>query len=116
MNVDDGIGCTDDSCDEVGDVVVNTPVNANCDDGDVCNGAEICHVTFDCQSKQPLNCDDADPCTADSCDQVLGCAHDPIPMCGAAVPSASPGGRMLVGLLLMSAGAVFLGQRRRQRS
>jgi hypothetical protein len=33
-----------------------------------------------------------------------------------AVPSASPGGRMLVGLLLMSAGAVFLGQRRRQRS
>ncbi|MBW2400582.1 MAG: hypothetical protein JRG80_15075, partial [Deltaproteobacteria bacterium] len=57
--IDDGVMCTDDSCDEVGDVVVNTPVNANCDDGDVCNGADICHVTFDCQPKQPLNCSDA---------------------------------------------------------
>jgi hypothetical protein len=32
---------------------------------------------------------------------------------GASVPSASPGGRMLVGLMLMSAGAVLLIQRRR---
>jgi hypothetical protein len=29
--IDDGIGCTDDSCDEVGNVVVNAVNNANCD-------------------------------------------------------------------------------------
>jgi len=51
-------------------------------------------------------------CTADSCDEVLGCAHDPIPDC-AAVPSASLGGRIFLGLLLMSAGALFLVQRSR---
>ena len=27
-------------------------------------------------------CDDSDPCTADRCDAVLGCASDPIPGCG----------------------------------
>jgi len=45
----DGIGCTDDSCDEVNDVIVNTPNDANCpDDGLFCNGDEYCHPTNDC--------------------------------------------------------------------
>jgi hypothetical protein len=74
--------------------------------GDACSGGS-------CQAGGPTDCDDADECTADSCDQLLGCAHDPIPLCGTSVPSASAGGRMLVGLLLMSAGVVFLVHRRR---
>ena len=53
--VDDGVGCTDDSCDEASDLIVNAANAANCDDGDAC--------------------------TAESCDEILGCAHDPIPDC-----------------------------------
>jgi hypothetical protein len=62
VDPDDGVACTDDSCDEVGDVVVN--------------------------AASDLNCDDADACTADSCDALLGCAHDPIELCvGVGVPA-----------------------------
>jgi len=43
--IGDGVSCTDDSCDEVNDVIVNNPNNANCDDGAFCNGAETCDAT-----------------------------------------------------------------------
>jgi hypothetical protein len=33
VSVDDGVTCTDDSCDEVADVVVNTPNDGNCATG-----------------------------------------------------------------------------------
>jgi len=114
LDCDDTNGCTDDSCDSgLGCQYVNN--TDLCDNGDACTSDDSCGGGS-CQAGGPTDCDDGDECTADSCDQVLGCAHDPIPLCGSAVPSASPAGRMLVGLLLMSAGAVFLGQRRRQRS
>ncbi len=48
--VDDGVGCTDDSCDEVNDVVVNATNNANCDNGLFCDGAETCDAALDCQA------------------------------------------------------------------
>ncbi|MEE9296795.1 MAG: hypothetical protein V3W34_17765, partial [Phycisphaerae bacterium] len=38
--IDDGVACTDDSCDEVLDVVVNTPNDANCDNLLFCDGVE----------------------------------------------------------------------------
>ncbi len=66
---DDGVGCTDDSCDEDADRCVNTPVDANCDDGDWCNGAEVCDAVQDCQPGQPPDCDDGVGCTDDSCDE-----------------------------------------------
>jgi hypothetical protein len=69
-DVDDGVGCTDDSCDEVNDVVVNTPNDANCDDGLFCNGAETCDATLDCQPGTPPDVDDGVGCTVDSCDEV----------------------------------------------
>ncbi len=48
-NPDDGVGCTDDSCDEVNDVIVNTPNDVHCpDDGLFCNGDEFCHAVNDC--------------------------------------------------------------------
>jgi cysteine-rich repeat protein len=60
---DDGVACTDDSCSELDDVVVNSPNSAACDD--------------------------SDECTADACDSIAGCTHDPIPFCGAPI-AATP--------------------------
>jgi hypothetical protein len=48
--------------------------NAQCDDGNVCNGAETC-VAGACQPGTALNCDDANVCTTDSCVPASGCAH-----------------------------------------
>jgi cysteine-rich repeat protein len=66
---DDGVGCTADSCDEGADACVNTPDDALCDDGLFCNGAETCDATLDCQAGAPVDCDDADICTDDSCNE-----------------------------------------------
>jgi hypothetical protein len=63
VNVDDGVGCTDDSCDEVNDVVVNAPNDANCDNGQFCDGSETCDQVNDCQAG-------TDPCGGAACDEV----------------------------------------------
>ena len=47
-STDDGVTCTDDSCDEVNDVVVNLPNDGNCGNGDFCDGAETCDVSTEC--------------------------------------------------------------------
>lgn len=45
---------------------------AQCDDGDFCNGAETCDLPAgECLPGPPPTCDDADPCTADSCGEDL---------------------------------------------
>ncbi|MEO7329230.1 MAG: carboxypeptidase regulatory-like domain-containing protein [Minicystis sp.] len=49
-----------------------TPCN---DDGNPCNGAEICNGAGQCAATIPPNLDDGDPCTLDSCDPVQGIAH-----------------------------------------
>lgn len=49
-----------------------------CDDGDACNGLETCDEgTGECLPGAPLNCDDADPCTFDSCDHTGQCVNEP---------------------------------------
>jgi len=48
--VDDGVGCTDDSCDEANDVVVNAPNDGLCDNGLFCDGSETCDAVTDCQA------------------------------------------------------------------
>jgi hypothetical protein len=72
VNCDDGVGCTDDSCDEVNDTCDHTPNNANCpDDGLFCNGDDLCDPVADCSST-------GDPCPAgttcseatDTCDEI----------------------------------------------
>lgn len=50
--------------------------NAECDDNDVCNGAETC-VSGVCVSGTSLTCNDQDPCTDDSCDSLGGCTTAP---------------------------------------
>ena len=69
-STDDGVACTDDSCDEASDSIVNVPNNANCADGLFCNGAEICDAVADCQAGTPPNVDDGVACTDDSCDEA----------------------------------------------
>ena len=69
-SIDDGVACTDDSCDEVNDVIVNTANNANCDDTLFCNGSETCDAVNDCQAGSPPSIDDGVACTDDSCDEV----------------------------------------------
>jgi hypothetical protein len=73
----DGVGCTDDSCDTTADACVNDPNDANCpDDGTFCNGTEFCDPAADCSST-------GDPCPPgeicdedqDTCD-VVGCTTD----------------------------------------
>ncbi len=71
--IDDGVGCTNDSCDEANDVVINVTDNASCDDGQFCNGVETCHAAFDCQAGQ-FPCSDGVGCTLDGC-------HEPTDTC-----------------------------------
>ena len=75
--------------------------DADCSDGDFCNGVESCNggvcvagSPVDCAdgnactvdtcspsggcSNTPLDCDDGNECTVDSCDGVLGCVNVPI--------------------------------------
>ncbi len=58
-----------------------------CDDGDVCNGAEVC-VAGMCLPGVPLVCDDGNACTTDTCDRLTGCHSTPIPGCGGCTTAA----------------------------
>ena len=75
---DDGVGCTVDACDETSDTCTNPPDDASCDDGNVCSGIETCDPNNDCQAGTPLDCDDQELCTTDSCDSITGCANVPV--------------------------------------
>src|SRR5262249_29294707 len=58
---------------------VHTPVN--CDDGDACT-IDSCDPQAGC-THVPRDCDDGEPCTADSCDPLTGqCLHNAGPSCG----------------------------------
>ena len=69
---DDDVSCTDDTCDDVLDVCYNEPNDANCDNGQWCDGVEICDPIDDCVISPGTvpDCDDLVDCTDDSCDDV----------------------------------------------
>jgi Dictyostelium (slime mold) repeat len=84
-----GVGCTTSersgSCDDgnlctTGDACAagtctGTPL-ACADDGDVCNGTQVCDPsTGTCGPIPAPSCDDGNPCTADACDPTAGCTH-----------------------------------------
>lgn len=56
--------------------------DADCDDGNVCNGAERCIDTV-CGPGTPMTCDDGDACTDDACDETLGCVYEDNGTCSA---------------------------------
>ncbi len=68
--LDDGVACTEDSCDEETDAVVHSPNPASCDNGLFCDGAESCDALLGCQAGSPPPVDDGVACTDDSCDEA----------------------------------------------
>jgi hypothetical protein len=50
--------------------------DGQCNDDNPCNGIETCR-SGSCVAGTPLNCDDANPCTADTCNPMAGCQHTP---------------------------------------
>ena len=71
----DGNPCTDDSCDPAQGCTYGLN-SLPCDDGDVCTAGEKCENGA-CAGGIGVNCNDGNPCTDDSCDAALGCAHHP---------------------------------------
>lgn len=75
---DDGLACTSDFCSPATDMCAHTPNHASCDDGQYCNGSEVCDLTSGCQSGTAPVCNDTIPCTVDACDEATdSCTHTP---------------------------------------
>jgi cysteine-rich repeat protein len=70
---DDGNPCTSDTCDPVTGCVF-TDNDDGCDDGNACTTVDVCE-SGTCNGYVAPDCDDADVCTTDSCDPVVGCIH-----------------------------------------
>ena len=75
INCADDNPCTDDSCDAV-DGCLHAPNEVPCSDGSVCTVNDTCKDS-QCDPGVDLDCNDNNPCTADSCDPAAGCTHDP---------------------------------------
>ncbi len=72
---DDGLACTTDVCGGTTGCSHQSS-GAPCDDGDLCTTGDSC--TLDgCKPDGATNCDDANPCTQDTCDADTGCSHAP---------------------------------------
>ena len=61
-------------CDLGGNTCVECLTDAECDNGNACDGNETC-VGHMCGTGTQLDCNDDNPCTADSCSASGGCAH-----------------------------------------
>ncbi len=74
--IEDDNPCTDDWCDEDTDTVMHRCDDSNsCDDGIFCNGVATCNNCA-CVAAEPVDCDDDNPCTDDSCDnQADACQY-----------------------------------------
>lgn len=73
----DGDPCTADTCDPVTGCAYSNDDGKSCDDGDACTGGttgDSCKAGK-CVGGAALDCDDANPCTTDSCDKATGCGH-----------------------------------------
>jgi hypothetical protein len=73
----DGNVCTDDFCTGNGGCGVNNN-GVGCNDGNACTQTDTCDESF-CVGANPVDCDDANECTADACDTTTGsCSNNPI--------------------------------------
>jgi hypothetical protein len=83
---DDGVGCTDDSCDEEADACINDANGVNCsDDALFCNGVEYCDPVADCSSTGDP-CPAGEPCneSTDVCEAGAACGATPQTTCSEA--------------------------------
>ena len=76
VNCNDGDPCTDDSC-EAAAGCVHVQNEAPCDDGEPCTVGEHC-AQGQCIGGVPLDCNDDNVCTLDSCSPDVGCVHLPL--------------------------------------
>ena len=79
---DDNNPCTTDSCEN--NACRNIPLGGDtgCPDSNVCNGEEVCRAGVCAPADDPMDCDDDNPCTADSCSvEAGGCRNVLIPRC-----------------------------------
>ena len=65
--------CTDDSCD-ADEGCQFTPNETPCSDADTCTANDACADGV-CVGGAPLDCDDGNTCTDDTCDPMKGCVH-----------------------------------------
>jgi len=79
---DDGDPCTMDTCDPgTGCQSMAAPDATPCSDGVFCNGLETCRGSV-CAAGGPPECDDANVCTMDACDEAASrCMHESITGC-----------------------------------
>jgi Tol biopolymer transport system component len=73
----DGTGCTADTC-LGGQVCVHAqrPAGTVCGEGNICDGGvATCDAAGKCNRDAPLDCDDGNKCTDDTCDPDTGCGH-----------------------------------------
>ena len=71
----DNNSCTDDSCDPaIGCLYLDNA--ASCNDNDACTTGDVC-VNGQCLGGPPLECNDSNICTDDSCDGTVGCLYAP---------------------------------------
>lgn len=71
---DDGNPCTDDQCKPKTGCESNLPIKVTpCNDGSFCTTKDTCKQG-QCTG-EPVDCDDQDPCTDDSCNPTQGCTH-----------------------------------------
>jgi hypothetical protein len=73
---DDGQACTMDTC-GAGGVCGHEPLTGACDDADACTENDACTAEGVCGGS-PITCADTNPCTAVSCDAILGCQVFPV--------------------------------------
>ncbi|NUN15526.1 MAG: hypothetical protein HUU55_18025 [Myxococcales bacterium] len=74
-------GCNDSNVCTLDKCVANvgcqyTSLPGTCNDNSVCTQVDACSAGV-CVGASPIDCDDSDPCTTDSCDPILGCQHIP---------------------------------------
>ena len=69
-DVDDGVTCTKDACDEAADKITHTTDDGACDDAAFCNGAESCDAKKGCQAGLAPATGDGVACTTDLCDEA----------------------------------------------
>jgi cysteine-rich repeat protein len=73
LDCDDENPCTNDACDFV-DGCIHFDNAMACEDGNACTTGDLCAASL-CVGGEPLNCDDDNVCTDDSCNPAIGCLN-----------------------------------------
>jgi YVTN family beta-propeller protein/cysteine-rich repeat protein len=72
---DDGNTVAGDCCSDTCALEIGLP----CDDGEICTDGDVCDANAACAPGPPLDCDDENLCTEDSCTLGSGCINDDTP-------------------------------------